>query len=650
MPRQSGFRLAVASVWLRLAALSIIGLLFAEALYFGGSRIQGWTFYLSTPEVFFEVLVRLLFGALVGIALATVCTGLLAPFLWYFDAARERLIEWATRISVILVLFVDSRYALTSLIRWSNRGVRFTTALLVAHFLFFLVALCVPRLRSELLTSLDGFLGPRMTRGIALATVIVTVGLAGMEFVLSKPSHVVKAATSEPRPKSNIVLITFDALSAEDLSVYGYRLPTTPNIDAFARDATVFTNFYSTSTFTTPAISTMLTGGYPSETHIHQLQSHLSAENVDKSLPVIMHAAGYATGGFLSNPFAYYVANSPASGFDILPEPVFQKGGLQRIWDLTRPIHQNSGLGSRVTEYTDLETIWNAVNRIHGNLLAMRYRPDASFAQAAKVLQQLPDGFFLWIHVVTPHHPYLPDPVDQGRFLPVEEGQRYAEEREVQWRPTYALDQQSQVDRRRLLYDEFVLSADRAFGNFMSDLEKTGKSKTTMVIVSADHGESFEGGVFRHETPYLTKPIIHIPLVIRTPGQQHGHTVAFTADQTTLAPTILELAGVPKPDWMHGQSLATWLTRNDSGANEGLAFTQFLEKNSVFKPLHHGTVGVIDAHDEYVLDLDTGKGMLRPLDQAQLRDLDRTAENPARAATLRAAIYARFPELGHESK
>ena len=55
MPRQSGFRLAVASVWLRLAALSIVGLLFAEALYFGGSRIQGWTFYLSTPEVFFEV-------------------------------------------------------------------------------------------------------------------------------------------------------------------------------------------------------------------------------------------------------------------------------------------------------------------------------------------------------------------------------------------------------------------------------------------------------------------------------------------------------------------------------------------------------------------------------------------------------------------
>jgi arylsulfatase A-like enzyme len=649
MLRQSGFRSTLTTVWLRLVALAVVGLAFAELL-FGRTRIQGWTFYLTTAEVIFEVGVRLLFSALVGIAIASICTLVIAPFLWYFASTRERLVERVTTVSVILVVFLDSRYALTSLIEWSNRGVRFTSALLVAHFLFFVVAIFVPRLRRELVTSLDGFLGPKMTRGIALGTVIVTVVLACVEFVLSRPSHSVKAATTTQRAKPNMVLITFDALSAEELSVYGYRLPTTPNIDAFARDATIFTHFYSASTFTTPAIATMLTGSYPSETHIHQLQSHLTAEKASKSLPVVMRDAGYGTGAFLTNPFAYYVANGPENGFDVLPEPVFQNGGLQCIWNLTRAIHQDSGFGSRVAEYIDLETIWNMVNRLHGNLLAMRYRPDASFAQAGKVLQQLPDGFFLWIHLVTPHHPYLPDPADQGRFLPVEEGQRYAEEREVQWRPTYEPDQQSQVDRRRLLYDEFVLSADRAFGDFMKGLEKAGKLENTTVIVSADHGESFEGGVFRHETPYLTRPIIHIPLIIKTPGQHRGRAVEFTADQTALAPTILELAGVPKPDWMHSQSLATWLTRDDSGANEGRAFTQFLEKNSVFKPLHHGSVGVIDGNDEYVLDLDSGKGTLRPLDQAQLRDLDRTAENPARAAALRAAIYSRFPELGHESK
>ena len=50
---------------------------------------------------------------------------------------------------------------------------------------------------------------------------------------------------------------------------------------------------------------------------------------------------------------------------------------------------------------------------------------------------------------------------------------------------------------------------------------------------------------------------------------------------------------------MRGQSLAEWLNRDDRGEGEGLAFTQYLEKNSVFKPLHHGTVGVIDGRSKY---------------------------------------------------
>ena len=48
---------------------------------------------------------------------------------------------------------------------------------------------------------------------------------------------------------------------------------------------------------------------------------------------------------------------------------------------------------------------------------------------------------------------------------------------------------------------------------------------------------------------------------------------------------------------------------------------------------------------QYVLDLDTQKGSLKPLDEAQIWNLDRSAENPALAEQLRAAIYSRFPEL-----
>ncbi len=646
MSSKSDFRSTGLLVWLRMSALAIVGLAFAEALVLATGKAQGWTFYLTTSEVIFEVAVRLIFAALVGIALGTLCTAALAPFLWYFNSSRQRIAEWATRAAVVLVVFLDSRFALTILIKswWSNHGPRFTTALLTAHFLAFVVALCIPRARRELVTSLDGVLGEKVTRRTAIATVAGTAALVATEFVLSKTAPMVKAALVSQRPKSNFVLITFDALCAEDMSLYGYKLPTAPNIDAFARDATLFTNFFSASTFTTPGIGVILTGVYPSESYIYGLSGQVPAANVEKTLPHLMRAGGYATGAFLSNPWAYYLAKSVENDFDVLPEPIFQKGGMQHLWDATKPLHQDSGIGSRINEYFELETMWDFVA---GSPPApsFRYRAAASFEHAREVLAKLPDGFFLWVHVLTPHSPYLPDPEDQGRFIPEAELRSFEGEPWSHWKPTYSRDQQGEVDRHRLAYDEFILTADRAFGAFMSDLENSGKMQDTTVIVSADHGESFEGGVYQHQSAYQTRPVIHIPLIIRTAGQRESRTVSVAADQTALAATILELAGQPRPEWIRGQSLVGWLNGDGQGEGEGLAFCQYLERNSIFKPLRHGTVGVIDGRYQYVLDLETQKGTLRPLNEAQFWNLDRTAENPERTEALHAAIYARFPDL-----
>src|SRR6516162_7478855 len=283
-----------------------------------------------------------------------------------------------------------------------------------------------------------------MTRRKTIEKVAGTVKLQPTEFALARTAPTVKAALAPRRPKSNFLLITFDALNAEDVSLYGYRLPTTPNIDAFARKATVFTNFYSASTFTTPSVATILTGIYPSESHVYHLAGQLRAEDAEKSLPHLMRAAGYATGAFISNPHAYYFAKGFANDFDVLPEPIFQQGGLQRLWDATAPLHQDSGIGRRWEEYWNLESVWNYLGRMPPDL-SIRYRPVASFEQARQVLAKLPDGFFLWVHVVTPHAPYLPDSADRGRFLPDTELRNYEEEDAddaVRWQPNYAPDQQ----------------------------------------------------------------------------------------------------------------------------------------------------------------------------------------------------------------
>ena len=126
MSRESDFRPTVVTLWFRLITLGNVGLVFATALVLVQGKAQGWTYYLTTPEVVFEVVVRLVFAALAGIALGTLCTAAIAPFLWYLKASRERIAEWATKVAVVLVVFLDSRFALSILISFwgSNHGPR----------------------------------------------------------------------------------------------------------------------------------------------------------------------------------------------------------------------------------------------------------------------------------------------------------------------------------------------------------------------------------------------------------------------------------------------------------------------------------------------------------------------------------------------
>jgi hypothetical protein len=59
-----------------------------------------------------------------------------------------------------------------------------------------------------------------------------------------------KAAVAPTGNQKNLIVLVFDAWSAKDVSLYGYRRETVPNVDRFARNATVYHNHYSAGTFT----------------------------------------------------------------------------------------------------------------------------------------------------------------------------------------------------------------------------------------------------------------------------------------------------------------------------------------------------------------------------------------------------------------
>ena len=98
-------------------------------------------------------------------------------------------------------------------------------------------------------------------------------------------------AVVEPRP--NLLFVSIDTLRADHLGAYGYRRPTSPNIDAFARGAVVFENASSSSSWTLPSLVSLMTSLYPSTHGCTTVQTRLDPSHA--TLAEILRDAGYDT-------------------------------------------------------------------------------------------------------------------------------------------------------------------------------------------------------------------------------------------------------------------------------------------------------------------------------------------------------------------
>ena len=131
---------------------------------------------------------------------------------------------------------------------------------------------------------------------MALLLAAVLAAGAGWHFLRR---HGRSAAGDKPHQAFNVLLVSIDTCRADHLSCYGYKRPTTPNIDALAREGAMFKTATTPVPLTTPAHSSMLTGVYPPTHGVHlNTYDHLADANV--TLPKILREAGYQTAAFVS--------------------------------------------------------------------------------------------------------------------------------------------------------------------------------------------------------------------------------------------------------------------------------------------------------------------------------------------------------------
>lgn len=315
-----------------------------------------------------------------------------------------------------------------------------------------------------------------------------------------------------PSPQAavpSIILIVIDTLRADHLGTYGYRRPTSPALDRQTAQGAIFEQAFASSGWTAPSFGSILTGTIAAR----HGQGARTAEGDDarhraplgKELPTLAEqfaARGYRTAAFVTNPF------------------------------LDRSLGAGRGFEFYLCAPADND----------------RYRrADLGVSLAAEWLERHRDEpIFLLLHFFDPHLDYDPAPEVRGRFteplardagrtLPVEGVQAIRDDRAL-----------STAAREFIAaaYDEEILAVDAALGTFFGRLQELGRRESSVILLTADHGEElFDHGGFEHGHS-LHQEILHIPFVLWGPGvvpARHAEPVSLV----DVFPTLLDAAGAP---------------------------------------------------------------------------------------------------------
>lgn len=337
-----------------------------------------------------------------------------------------------------------------------------------------------------------------------------------------RPSLLRAGPTSRP----NVVLISVDTLRADRLGCYGYGRPTSPHIDAFAREGVRFETAVSQAPWTTPSHISLLTSLYPSTHRVNQGWGELDrfqhgrsgyrvlAEEVT-TLAEAFAVAGYRTlaltgGGPISGDLGF------AQGFDVYRESnSLQETGPQ-LFDWLR---QYDGVPFLLFFHTFVVHAPYTSTQLTGEVLTAQERLELDAAWERLPLQD-----------VSAYERLLRE---LGHFR-----------KEV----------------TSALYDGDVQVMDMLVGQFFDEMRRRHMDERTLVVLTADHGEEFgehdPSRFYDAHCRTVYDEVIRVPLLLRLPGKLPAGTVVRSpVELIDVAPTILDLAGIETPRAMQGRSL-----------------------------------------------------------------------------------------------
>jgi len=323
------------------------------------------------------------------------------------------------------------------------------------------------------------------------------------------------------KQKPNILLIGIDSLRADHISCYGYKRLTTPHIDRFAQDGTLFENTFSAYIPTTSGYGAMLTGMDLFTSQVVALRHRGPMRPEVHTLAEILRDAGYNTTsvGFSGNP--------ASRGFD---------------------------------KYIDFPG-WGSWNE--GRSPKAQNLNNVAIPEIDRLVAE-DKPFFLFLRHMDPHAPYLPPEPYERMFYhgnecdpnnhsmdPVMSFKPFCDFF-ASWMPPGISDKDYVIAQ----YDGAIAYMDACIQTIINAFETHGILDNTIVIINADHGETLYDHEcwFDHHGIYDT--VLHVPLIISYPSKiSAGKRIKGYNRHQDLVPTLLELAEVETDIKFDGKSL-----------------------------------------------------------------------------------------------
>lgn len=400
----------------------------------------------------------------------------------------------------------------------------------------------------------------------------MSTNLNRREFIkLSSLPPLTRLAALPSRPlqsdqAKNVLLILFDALTAQNISLYGYHRETMPNLARFAERATVYHNHIAGGNFTSSGTASLLTG-----TNAFTHRAYYSASKVEpafeeKNLFTLFdqyYRFSYTQNQwvvillyqFLKNIDLYKKSSELFINTSFISNLFPNDGDIASLswfrWNSTADSSTKSSLFlpdfNRIIRKKVVESYSSEFPRGLPELRGLgQYILENAIDWLMEMLLQSPKPHLSYIHLLPPHSPYY----TRREFIDVfEDGWSPAE------KPLHFLSagiSKSELDLERRWYDEYILYVDAEFGRLVDWMEEHGVFEDTTLVFTSDHGEMFERGMLRHEPRVFMQPLVHIPLLIRTPGQNTRQDIYSPTNAIDLIPTLLQINGLEISPWLEG--------------------------------------------------------------------------------------------------